>query len=239
VVLDNLGDQPYRVEKGDRIAELIIEIFDNRELQEVTQLDDTERGDPGFGSSNTTMDQKVTGQKAKIHIGINEISARAFGQFYRRGETTGSLRWDEIEAEIQLEAINISTELALTCKKNNEDQDVSDTVPQEYHYLLDVFEKRRKNKGTPSPTRHRSRNRSGRRKDSTNEEDIRPELLAAAGTPPIQQRERRSRMAPKGKVGTGHTNYVCQEKGWQTQTLRRLSGAQWSPQKGSTPATAY
>jgi len=107
VVLANLGDQPYRVEKGDQIAQLIIEKIDNRELQEVTQLDDTERGDQGFGSSNTTIDQQVTGQEAKTHtamnqrvtgqeakphIEINEISARAFGQFCRRRETTGILR---------------------------------------------------------------------------------------------------------------------------------------------------
>jgi len=141
VVLANLGDQPYRVEKGDRIAQLIIEIFANRELQEVTQLDDTERGDEGFGSSNTTRDQKVTGRRAKVHMQINEISARAFGQFYRRGETTGILRWDEVDNGIQLEAINISTKLAIKNKKNNEDQDIRETVPQEYHHLLDVFEK--------------------------------------------------------------------------------------------------
>ena len=141
VVLANLGDQPYRVEKGDRIAQLIIEKIDNRELQEVTQLDDTERGDQGFRSSDTTIDQRVTGQKAKAHMEINEISARAFGQFYRRGETTGILRWDEVDNEIQLEAINISTELAIKNKKNNEDQDIRDTVPKEYHHLLDVFEK--------------------------------------------------------------------------------------------------
>jgi len=71
LVLAHLGDQPYRVEKGDRIAQLIIEKFDNRELQEVTQFDDTERGDQGFGSSDTTMDQRVTGQKAKAHMEIN------------------------------------------------------------------------------------------------------------------------------------------------------------------------
>jgi len=144
VVIANLGDQPYRVKKGDRIAQLIIEKFDNRELQEVTQLDDTERGDQGFGSSDTTMDQRVTGQKAKAHMEINEISARAFGQFYRRGETTGILRWDEVDNEIQLEAINISTELAIKNKKSDEDQDIRDTVPKEYHHLLDVFEKEEK-----------------------------------------------------------------------------------------------
>jgi len=78
VVLANLGDQLYRVEKGDRIAQLIIQKFDNRKLQELSQLDDTERGDQGFGSSDTTMDQRVTGQKAKAHMEINEMSARAF-----------------------------------------------------------------------------------------------------------------------------------------------------------------
>jgi len=104
-------------------------------------LDDTDRGDPGFRSSNTTMDQRVKGQKAKPKVEINEIAAQAFGQFYRRGETTGILRLDEVDNEIQLQAINISTELAIRNKKNNEDQDVRDTVPQEYHHLLDVFEK--------------------------------------------------------------------------------------------------
>jgi len=151
VVLVNLGDQPYRVKKGDRIAPLIIEQIDHRKLHDATELDDTKRGDQGFGSSDTTMDQRVTGQKAKTHMEINEISARAFGQFYRRGETTGILRWDEIDNEIQLEAINISTELAIKNKKNNEDQYIRDTVPQEYHDLLDVFEKGEKTTVPPHP----------------------------------------------------------------------------------------
>jgi len=144
VVLANRGEQPYRVEKGDQIAQVIIEKIDNRELEEVTQLDDTERGDQGLGSSNTTMGQWVKGEKAKPKMEINKISARAFGQFYRKGGTTGILRWDEVDNEIQLEAINISTELAIRNKKNNEDQDVRDTVPREYHHLLDVFEKEKK-----------------------------------------------------------------------------------------------
>jgi len=92
VVLANLGDQPYLVEKGDRIAQLIIEKIDNRELQELNQLDNTQRGEQGFGSSNTTMDQEVKGRTTKQKMEINEISARAFGQFYRRGEKTGILR---------------------------------------------------------------------------------------------------------------------------------------------------
>jgi len=49
------------VEKGDRIAQLMIEKINNSELQEVIELDDTERGELGFGSSNTSMDQEVKG----------------------------------------------------------------------------------------------------------------------------------------------------------------------------------
>jgi len=87
------------------------------------------------------MDQEATGQKAKAHMEINEISPTAFGKFYRRGQTTGILRWDEIDNEIQLEAMNLSTNLAIKNKKFKEEQDVRNTVPRQYHHLLDVFEK--------------------------------------------------------------------------------------------------
>ena len=77
----------------------------------------------------------------KPKIQINEISARAFGQFYRRGEEVGILKWDEVDNEIHLEAINISTELAIKNKKNNKDLSTKEIVPREYHHMLDVFEK--------------------------------------------------------------------------------------------------
>jgi len=95
------------------------------------------------------MNQEVESQKGKQKMEINEISARAFGQLYRRGDTTGILRWDEIDNEIQLEAINCSTKLAIKNKKNNKDQDVRDTVPREYHHLLNVFEKGEKTTVAP------------------------------------------------------------------------------------------
>ena len=117
VVLVNQGNQPYRVEKGDQIAQLIIEKINNQELQEVVQLDNTKRGNQGFGSSTTIKYQCVKKQKSKIRIEINEISARAFAHFYQQGEEIGILRWDEVENEIQLEAINISTELAINNKR--------------------------------------------------------------------------------------------------------------------------
>ena len=43
-----------------------------------------------------------------------------------------------------MEAINISTELAIKDKKNNEDLSTKEIVHREYHHMLDVFEKRKK-----------------------------------------------------------------------------------------------
>ena len=66
---------------------MIIEKINNEEIQEVAELDDTIRGNQGFGSFNTKAqngkDQGVKSQSAKPRMKINEISARAFGQFYR------------------------------------------------------------------------------------------------------------------------------------------------------------
>jgi len=42
-------------------------------------------------------------------------------------------------------------------------------------------------------------------------------------------------MDPKGKIGKGFTNYVGQEKGWQTQALRQLSSTQRSQKKDRHP----
>ena len=148
VLLVNQGNQPYRVEKGDRIAQFIIEKINNQELQEVVQLDNTKRGTQGFGSSNTE-DQESNKQSVKPRIQINDISARAFGQFYREREEVGILKWDKVYNEIQLEAINISTELAIKNKKNNEDLSTKEIVPKEYHHMLDVFEKGEKTTEPP------------------------------------------------------------------------------------------
>ena len=108
-------------------------------------MDDTIRGNQGFGSSNNNAqsgkDQGVKSQRAKPRIEINEISAKAFGPLYRRGEKMGILRWDKVDNEIQLKAINISTELAIKNKKSNEDRNTKDIVPREYNDLLDVCEK--------------------------------------------------------------------------------------------------
>ena len=49
--LINLGREPYTIRRGDRIAQLVLAEAPRACLNVVASLDDTERGDGGFGHS--------------------------------------------------------------------------------------------------------------------------------------------------------------------------------------------
>lgn len=51
VVLFNFSQTDYKVQKGDRIAQLVLEKIMTPEVQEVEDLDATDRGAGGFGST--------------------------------------------------------------------------------------------------------------------------------------------------------------------------------------------
>jgi len=51
VALFNLGDAPFEIKKGDRIAQLILERCETPYVREITEISETERGDGGFGST--------------------------------------------------------------------------------------------------------------------------------------------------------------------------------------------
>lgn len=51
VKLYNLSTEPYEVKAGDKIAQLIIQPLAECELVQADGLDETERGDNGFGST--------------------------------------------------------------------------------------------------------------------------------------------------------------------------------------------
>lgn len=53
VVLFNLNSEPFEVKKGDRIAQFICERIVYPELEEVNELDVTDRGNGGFGSTGS------------------------------------------------------------------------------------------------------------------------------------------------------------------------------------------
>lgn len=49
VILINLSNEPFEIQDGDRIAQMIISRYEQAEWEQVTILDETERGEGGFG----------------------------------------------------------------------------------------------------------------------------------------------------------------------------------------------
>jgi dUTP pyrophosphatase len=53
VILINLGQEPVRIERGQRIAQLVVQRLPQVRLTEVDRLPDSERGPGGFGHTGS------------------------------------------------------------------------------------------------------------------------------------------------------------------------------------------
>ena len=51
VILVNFGDRPFKVSKGDKVAQVVVAPVTRAEIVETSELDETERGAGGFGST--------------------------------------------------------------------------------------------------------------------------------------------------------------------------------------------
>lgn len=51
VIIQNLGSEPFEIQKGDRIAQMVIAPVLQVQFEEVDQLSETSRGEGGFGST--------------------------------------------------------------------------------------------------------------------------------------------------------------------------------------------
>lgn len=51
VVLVNHGDEPFRVERGDRVAQLLVQAVERATFVAAASIDETDRGRGGFGST--------------------------------------------------------------------------------------------------------------------------------------------------------------------------------------------
>ena len=47
----NYGDKPQTIKKGDRLAQIVIQPYERFEIEVVEELDKTDRGEGGFGST--------------------------------------------------------------------------------------------------------------------------------------------------------------------------------------------
>lgn len=52
IILDNIGNETIQINKGDRVAQLVFNQIEVADFELVNDLDETERGDGGFGSTN-------------------------------------------------------------------------------------------------------------------------------------------------------------------------------------------
>jgi dUTP pyrophosphatase len=53
VIVYNAGREDFRVERGDRIAQMVVQSLPEIELLQADELADSRRGDGGFGSTGT------------------------------------------------------------------------------------------------------------------------------------------------------------------------------------------
>ena len=53
VILINLGEEPFRISRGDRIAQLVVSPVVQAQVLDVESLADSERGGGGFGHTGT------------------------------------------------------------------------------------------------------------------------------------------------------------------------------------------
>jgi dUTP pyrophosphatase len=51
VTLINLSDKEYRIHKGDKVAQLLIQKVEHPDIEEVSELSDSSRGTGAFGST--------------------------------------------------------------------------------------------------------------------------------------------------------------------------------------------
>lgn len=49
IILINLGKEPFKISRGDRVAQIVIKPIVQAELEEVKELDETDRSRGGFG----------------------------------------------------------------------------------------------------------------------------------------------------------------------------------------------
>ena len=53
VIMVNLSEEPFTIEDGERIAQMVIARYEKIDWQPVEVLDETERGAGGFGHTGT------------------------------------------------------------------------------------------------------------------------------------------------------------------------------------------
>ena len=70
VILRNHGTEDYQFKAGDRIAQHIVEKMELDEAMEIGELDETERGTEGFGSTDIGPKRLITTKETNVTMGF-------------------------------------------------------------------------------------------------------------------------------------------------------------------------
>lgn len=58
IILANFSQETFKINRGDRIAQLVVAAYEHIEWEQVDELDETERGTGGFGSTGIDRNKK-------------------------------------------------------------------------------------------------------------------------------------------------------------------------------------
>ena len=75
-VLFNFGDEDFVVNMGDRIAQLIFEKIKTPEIKEMNDLEGTDRGTGGYGSTGTNVVQDKNDTTASLNPDKNNVKVK-------------------------------------------------------------------------------------------------------------------------------------------------------------------
>ena len=85
VLLINLGDQAWEIERGERIAQLVLARVEQASLVVTVKLDETARGAGGFGSTGTAKRTARSGAERLVAKKVAGKAAGKKGKSFQRG----------------------------------------------------------------------------------------------------------------------------------------------------------
>ena len=135
VLLFNHLDKDLEVKKGDRVAQLILEKIATPKIEQVDSLDETTRGNQGFGS----MDKPLEGEK---NILIAMVGKTEEGDEVWMATTEELLEEDKIWINTKT-SNSIEFHLLHDVKKDN--FLLMEQIPEEYHEFIRVFDEKEAN----------------------------------------------------------------------------------------------
>ena len=140
VLLFNHSNESFEVKKGDWVAQLVLERNATPNLEEVTDLGNTDRGQQGFGSTGeSTLSEDPTEEQEEKEILIALVGETEEGEEIWMATTEGTREEDEVW--INTKTSN-SIEFHLLHDEKKENFLLTEQIPEEYHEFINVFDEK-------------------------------------------------------------------------------------------------